>query len=1702
MKVDTVKHLVEGKYSIKDLVDLKELRALFQSFTDAMGFTIGFLSTPELETLIATGWRDICTKYHRRCPLAATRCRTSNARLVQHLKRPGQIVIEACENGLVDCATPIIVKGKTIAILATGQVLLKPPSIEYFKKQAKLFGCNEAVYLSALKKVPVIPGKKLKKATRFLGELAHTVIRMGYAGLAEKERGKLLAFEIDQRKKIEGDLREAASQREVLFGALRDGVIVAEADAKKILEVNDEACRIFGYTRAEFLKKRVFDLHPKKDLERVLAYFRELSQKKKDIVLDVPCRKKGGAIFPADIVARPTMFEGKKCLVGFFRDASGRKLAEEQKLEAARRLQAVFDSAFQFIALLKPDGKVLEVNASALRFGGLAPRDVRDKFFWDCLWWTISKQAQQGVREAVAQAAKGRFVRYPVEILGDKGATVTIDFSLKPVRNEKGRVVLLTAEGRDITDIKRAQEGLKRAVSLERATLESTEDGILVVERDTGKIADFNDRFVELWRVPKKILEEGDDQKLFKHVLPQLSDPRKFLSGVARLYRFPRKDSFDVLKFKDGRVFERYSRPQCVDGDPVGRVWSFRDVTERKRMEESLRKNEIEKRMVLENIPDLVVYQDTRNKILWANSSTEKAFGKTAEELKGAACYKLFHNRSRPCTGCPVNKSKKTGCLEYAEMVSPDGRHWMISGSPVKDASGTVTGIVEVAIDITENKRNEHDILASEARYRRLFEAAKDGILILSAETGMIEDVNPYLVELLGYSHKVFLGKKIWDLGFFRDIVPNKAHFLQLQQKKYVRYDDMPLETADGGKISVEFVSNVYTVDGQTVIQCNIRNITERKGVAEILRESQALLNETGKMAHVGGWKVDVKTWRLKWTDEVFNIHEVRKNFRPTVERAIGFYAPSSRPVILRAVRRAIRFGEPFDLELEVITAKGRRLWVQSTGKAIRESGKTRIIAGTFQDITERKRAEKALRESEERFRLVINNSSDLVYRRNIQTGRYDFFSPASKKILGLTPKELIGKELTFAANRIHPDDLKGVMLVLKRAQTGHLKKGIVDYRCRHKDGSYRWLSDRFSVVDDVNGRPLYWVGVSRDVTEAKKAEEALRAGEERLRLQLRRMPVACILLSQDFRVMSWNPAAEKIFGYKTPEAEGRKIFELIVPKAAQPKVDLIRRRLLQGDASANNINENVTKSGETIFCKWTNTPLRDGEGKIFAILSMAEDITRQQQAEELLRSSEERFRRFAVASACGFAMGELSGQLIFANAATLRLVEEKREKDFTRKTFFQYYLPEDAKRLKKEILPKVIEAGHWAGEIPLLSAKGNLVSTEQNIFLVRDEQGVPRMVGNIITDITERKRAEDALIESRRQLRQIIDTVPHMIFAKDKDGRFLLVNRATAAAYQKEPKELIGVRRRDIHKDRGEVESFQKSDREVLSSGKPMLFSSEPFTDSRGHKHILQTIKIPFKIAGIQDMCILGVSVDVTEQKKVEEFRNDIVRTVSHELRTPLSIEKEGISLLMDEVLGPVTAGQKEILETVMRSIDRLARMITSLLDISTIETGKIHLQKKMTNLVDLVKDAAFEFKKRAGVKGVDLGVKLPEHEVQILVDPDKITQVLSNLVDNAIKFTEKGSVEISLTVLEDAVECEVRDTGIGIAPENVAKAFEKFQQFSRTAGPGEKGFGLGLSICKGIIGMHGGRIWLKSQLGQGTQVTFTLPFFPKKGG
>jgi PAS domain S-box-containing protein len=230
-------------------------------------------------------------------------------------------------------------------------------------------------------------------------------------------------------------------------------------------------------------------------------------------------------------------------------------------------------------------------------------------------------------------------------------------------------------------------------------------------------------------------------------------------------------------------------------------------------------------------------------------------------------------------------------------------------------------------------------------------------------------------------------------------------------------------------------------------------------------------------------------------------------------------------------------------------------------------------------------------------------------------------------------------------------------------------------------------------------------------------------------------------------------------------------------------------------------------------------------------------------------------------------------------------------------------------------------------------------------------------------------------------------------------------------------------------------------------------------------------------------------------ELQKLDQLKSDFVSTVSHELRTPLTVTREAISQVLDGVCGEINEEQQQFLFMSVEGIDRLARLIEDLLDISKIESHKIDLKRELVDIVSLAKDVSSSFAFAFQSKGLEAKYNFPKDKIELYVDKDRIIQIFVNLLSNAVKFTPAGHIEISIVDKENVVECAVSDTGIGISDEDLPKVFGKFEQFGREFESAEKGTGLGLAISKGNIELHRGMIWAESKLGQGTKISFTLP-------
>jgi PAS domain S-box-containing protein len=381
---------------------------------------------------------------------------------------------------------------------------------------------------------------------------------------------------------------------------------------------------------------------------------------------------------------------------------------------------------------------------------------------------------------------------------------------------------------------------LKASETRYRRLFETAQDGILILDAETGQIDDVNPFLIDMLGYTykdfqgKKLWELGafKDIPASKDAFRELQD-----KGHVRYDDLP-------LETKGGRNIrvEFVSNTYQVNHHKVIQC-NIRDITDRKHAGNEVQEARSYAEAMIDTVREPLLVLDDRLKVLSASRSFYDTFKVTPGDTVGKRIYDLGNGqwnipRLRTLLR-DILRNTKFDNYEVEHLFPTIGHKFMVLNARriYKDAIGTKMILLAIE-DVTALKQRDEALKASETRYRRLFETAQDGILILDADTGQIDDVNPFLMDMLGYAYKDFQGKKLWELGAFKNIEASKVAFTKLQRKGYVRYEDLPLTTRDGREVDVEFVSNVYQVNHHKVIQCNIRDVTDRKRAEEKVRKA------------------------------------------------------------------------------------------------------------------------------------------------------------------------------------------------------------------------------------------------------------------------------------------------------------------------------------------------------------------------------------------------------------------------------------------------------------------------------------------------------------------------------------------------------------------------------------------------------------------------------------------------------------------------------------------------------------------------------------------------------------------------------------------------------------------------------------------------------------------------------------------------
>ena len=400
-----------------------------------------------------------------------------------------------------------------------------------------------------------------------------------------------------------------------------------------------------------------------------------------------------------------------------------------------------------------------------------------------------------------------------------------------------------------------------------------------------------------------------------------------------------------------------------------------------------------------------------------------------------------------------------------------------------------------------------------------------------------------------------------------------------------------------------------------------------------------------------------------------------------------------------------------------------------------------------------------------------------------------------------------------------------------------------------------------------------------------------------------------------------------------------------------------------------------------------------------------------------------------------------------------------------------------------------------------------------------------------VARDVTEQKIAERALAAQQQLVRQVLDTIPHLVFAKDRAGRYTLVNEAMAAAYGATVEELLGKTDADLGFDASAVAAFRRDDLAVMNAMRQRTLPEQRMVDAAGTARWLQTMKRPIPNGRGGADQVLGIAMDITARRRVEEgahmarqaaeaanrAKSEFVANMSHEIRTPMNGVMGMLELVLDTPLAP---SQREHLRLARDSAETLLTVINDILDFSKIEAGRLELHRTPFRIRDTLADTVGALAVRAERKGLALDLDVDADVPEDLVgDSGRLRQVVTNLVGNAIKFTASGEVVVRVAREHDSardardtsgahaedrgewLRVSVRDTGIGIAPEKQRLIFEAFTQADGSTTREYGGTGLGLAIASQLVEMMGGRLWVESVAGRGSTFHFTTRLLPHHG-
>ncbi len=1059
-------------------------------------------------------------------------------------------------------------------------------------------------------------------------------------------------------------------------------------------------------------------------------------------------------------------------------------------------------------------------------------------------------------------------------------------------------------------------------------------------------------------------------------------------------------------------------------------------------------------RQMVDGLPQIVYEIDLEGKLTYANALAFESFGYTWDDINsGLNIQQIIHpddlelamqNIGKSLAGEGPIAEKYTGVRKDGSLLPIQ----IYSQGVFED--GQPRGVRGIVIDISDIKQAEQALKKSESYYRTLFETTGTAMAIFG-DDGVITSCNSQFALLSGYSREEIENAMTWmHFTVAEDVERIEQHHKihDLEDASISRLYDATFIPREEAHKHIQI--SVKLIPGTDKRVCSLIDISDIREAEKALRKSEnyyrTLFENTGTAMCIFGNDSIIRSCNsqfdilsgyphekivglMKWSDMVDPEDLKRITAYHTKRLSEGHDAPNSYEFTFLArdeVRKRVH------VFIQIIPETEERVC-------------------SLIDVTDRQQAEEKLRASEERYGLVVRGANDGIWDWNLQTDEV-YYSPRYKAILGYEDHEFPNVAASWIDN-VHPNDLDHTIGINTQCIEGKVDSFIVEYRMRHKDGSYRWILGRGASVKDENGAVYRMAGTHTDITDRKKAEERYREIIENASDGIyQSTPEGSFITANTAmaRHMGYDSAEEIINAVDDIENQmwvdpnGRDVFLRELTKKGF--LDNFQVQLYQRDGSKIWVSENIraiyNKKGELDYYEGflqNITERKLHERTTNALYAISKAISTTRDLQHLYEN-----------------IHAILGQVIDATNFFIALLDEEEDR-----LFFPYFADErddyyDIRDVSspatKSLAVHILRTGKplfitgRATDSAEIQFNMGVVGSPAAVWL-----GVPlKLNGKIIGAMAVQHY-----------------TNPHHY--TDSDVTLMeAVSEQVALAIER------------------------KANEEELTS----------LNEELENKVAKRTVELQDKASELE--------IANKRLTELDEIKSTLVSSVSHELRTPLTSIRGFAKLTGKDFLRffhplanqPALEKKGERirknLEIIESEGERLTRLINDFLDINRIESGKASWNDTFLNPCEVINQAVAALTGAFAAKSeVHLLADLPTTIPPIHADPDKIQQVLINLLNNACKFTLEGSVVVSTAMDKDMLVITVTDTGIGIAKEELGRVFEKFHK-SRTGDTvsiTDKGTGLGLAISREIVEHYGGTIWVESEYGIGSTFCFTLP-------